>query len=114
MVRVELPFHLRKLADIERVDDRPLRHQRPHVDRDLAIEVSQLPQVKRQFDPDHYFYLTYSVCTSTATTGGRSCTIAFHESPASAEQYTCPPVVPKYTPHASSESTSIASRSTLT
>ncbi len=28
--------------------------------------------------------------------------------------YTCPPVVPKYTPHSSRESTAIASRSTLT
>ena len=34
--------------------------------------------------------------------------------PASAETYTCPPVVPKYTPHGSSASTAMASRSTLT
>jgi len=36
-----------------------------------------------------------SVCTSTDSTAGRSRTIGAHESPASFEQYTCPPVVPK-------------------
>jgi len=36
-----------------------------------------------------------SVCTSTESTAGRSRTIGFQLSPASAEAYTCPPVVPK-------------------
>jgi hypothetical protein len=36
-----------------------------------------------------------SVCTSTLNTAGRSRTIGFQLSPASAEQYTWPPVVPK-------------------
>ena len=36
--------------------------------------------------------------------------MAVQWSPASAEAYTCPPVVPKYTPHGSSASTAIASR----
>src|SRR5262249_52254920 len=54
------------------------------------------------------------VCTSTEYTAGKSRTIGIQLSPASAEQYTCPPVVPKYTPQRSSESTAIASRSTLT
>jgi len=35
-------------------------------------------------------------------------------SPASADAYTWPPVVPKYTPHGSSVSTHIASRNTFT
>jgi hypothetical protein len=35
------------------------------------------------------------VCTSTDTTAGKSLTIASQLSPASAEAYTCPPVVPK-------------------
>ena len=35
-----------------------------------------------------------SVWTSTDNTAGRSCTIAFHESPPSGDTYTCPPVVP--------------------
>jgi len=52
--------------------------------------------------------------SSTETTAGRSRTIGFQVSPASFEAYTCPPVVPKYTPQESSESTAIASRKTLT
>jgi hypothetical protein len=55
-----------------------------------------------------------SVCTSTESTAGKSRTIGFQLSPASAEAYTCPPLVPKYTPHLSSESTAMASRNTLT
>ena len=35
------------------------------------------------------------VCTSTESTAGRSRTIGFQLSPASAEAYTCPPLVPK-------------------
>ena len=41
-------------------------------------------------------------------------TIGDQLSPPSADAYTCPPLVPKYTPHGSRESTDIASRSTLT
>ena len=55
-----------------------------------------------------------NVWTSTESTAGRSRTMGAQLSPASADKYTCPPVVPKYTPHLSSESTAIASRSTLT
>lgn len=55
-----------------------------------------------------------SVCTSTDKTGGRSRTMGIQRSLASAEAYTCPPVVPKYTPQRSSVSTAIASRSTFT
>ena len=36
-----------------------------------------------------------SVCTSTDSTAGRSRTIGAQVSPASADAYTCPPVVPK-------------------
>ncbi len=36
-----------------------------------------------------------SVCTSTLSTAGKSRTIGFQLSPASAEQYTWPPLVPK-------------------
>src|SRR5437016_6288178 len=55
-----------------------------------------------------------SVCTSTESTPGRSRTIGDQLSPALAEAYTCPPLVPKYMPHLSSESTAMASRNTLT
>ena len=55
-----------------------------------------------------------SVCTSTDSTPGKSRTMGAQLSPASAEAYIWPPVVPKYTPHLSSESTAIASRNTFT
>src|ERR1700674_3183242 len=55
-----------------------------------------------------------SVCTSTESTPGKSRTIGAQLSPASADAYTCPPLVPKYMPHLSSESTAMASRKTLT
>ena len=54
------------------------------------------------------------VCTSTDRTGGRSLTIGDQVLPASGDAYTCPPVVPKYTPQESRVSTAIASRRTFT
>ena len=76
---------------------------------DLAADVRQRPQMGREHDADHG-----SVWTSTDSTAGRSRTMGAQLSPESAEAYTCPPVVPKYTPHESSESTASALRSTLT
>src|SRR5262249_16936015 len=75
----------------------------------LAVDPRELGQVRRKHDADHR-----RVCTSTESTGGRSRTMGAQRSPASADAYTCPPVVPKYTPHGSSASTAIASRSTFT
>src|SRR5438132_2582311 len=75
----------------------------------LPFDVRQRPEVRREHHADHR-----SVCTSTESTAGRSRTMGVQLSPASGERYTCPPVVPKYTPHLSSESMAIASRSTLT
>jgi hypothetical protein len=60
------------------------------------------------------FSSRYSVWTSTDSTAGRSRTIGAQLSPPSDDPYTCPPVVPKYSPHGSSESTDIASRKTFT
>ncbi len=75
----------------------------------LTLHVGEVPQMGRENDADHD-----SVCTSTDSTDGRSRTMGAQLSPESDEAYTCPPVVPTYTPHESSESTAIASRSTLT
>src|SRR5688572_8905715 len=97
------------MVALERVEDRALRGRSVDVELQLPVDARERPQVRRQHDPDHG-----SVWTSTETTDGRSRTIGAQLSPASAEAYTCPPVVPKYTPHGSSESTAIASRSTLT
>src|SRR3990172_4712960 len=97
-----------RMAVLERVEHRALRGRTLDVELHLAVDVRQRPQVGREHDPDHG-----SVCTSTESTGGRSRTMGAQLSPASADAYTCPPVVPKYTPHGSSESTAIASRNTL-
>src|SRR6202008_2962543 len=77
--------------------------------RHLAVHPRERPEVGRQDHPDHV-----SDWTSTDRTAGRSRTIGIQLSPPSAEPYTWPPVVPKYTPQGSSESTAIASRSTFT
>ena len=74
-----------------------------------TINHDEIAQVRRQQYANHDI-----VCTSTDNTPGRSRAIAVHESPASADAYTCPPVVPKYTPHLSNVSTAMASRSTFT
>ncbi len=91
------------------VEDRALRNRTLDVERHLAIDARQRPQMMRKHHSDHG-----SVWTSTERTAGRSRTMGAQVSPASADAYTCPPVVPKYTPHASSESTAVASRNMLT
>src|SRR5947199_8178765 len=97
------------IAGLERVQSRAPRDPARHVELHLALHLRQRPQVRRQHHADHR-----SVWTSTDSTAGRSRTMGAQLSPASADAYTCPPVVPKYTPHGSSESTAIASRSTFT
>src|SRR2546421_5935706 len=78
----------------------------------ISRHARKQPQMRRHYNSNHG--PCHSTWTSTESTGGRSRTIGAHVSPASADVYTCPPVVPKYTPHESSESTAIASRNTLT
>ena len=97
------------VATLERIQYRALSNLSLHLKADLAVDVCQRPQMYGNYDSDHG-----SVWTSTDNTAGRSRTIGAQLSPASADAYTCPPVVPKYTPHESSESTAMASRSTLT
>src|SRR5205823_1652092 len=99
----------RRILSLQRIEHRPLRHRPGDVERHLTLDARQRSQMRRQFNPDHA-----SVWTSTDKTAGRSRTIGDQLSPASDDPYTCPPVVPKYTPHASSESMDIASRNTLT
>lgn len=101
-----------RIAGLERVDGRANCGRPLDLDTDFAADTCQRSQVRRQLDSDQRRHR--SVWTSTESTAGRSRTMEFQLSPASAEQYTCPPVVPKYTPHSSSESTDIASRSTFT
>ena len=79
-----------RIAGLERVEDRALRDRALDVELHLAADVRQRPQMRRQHDSDHG-----SVCTSTESTAGRSRTMGAQLSPASADAYTCPPVVPK-------------------
>src|SRR5213080_404519 len=98
-----------RIAGLERVEDRALRDPTLDIELHLAVDVRQLPQMCREHHADHG-----SVWTSTESTAGRSRTMGAQLSPVSADAYTCPPVVPKYTPHGSSESTANASRNTFT
>src|SRR5690349_10069379 len=59
--------------------------------RDLAPGTSERSQMRREYHSNHA-----SVWTSTLSTAGRSCTMGAQLSPASADAYTWPPVVPKY------------------
>src|ERR1017187_4880258 len=60
----------------------------------VSRNAGQRSQVRREFDAD-LDGTHASVCTSTDSTGGRSRTTAVQLSPASAEAYTWPPLVPK-------------------
>ncbi len=97
------------IAGLERVEDRALRGLTPNMELHLTRNPRERSQVCREDDPDHG-----SVWTSTDSTAGRSLTMGDQLSPESVDAYTCPPVVPKYTPHESSESTAMALRNTLT
>ena len=79
-----------RIAGLERVEDRALRGRALDVELHLAVDLRQRPQMIRKHDADHG-----SVWTSTDSTAGRSRTIGAQLSPASAEAYTWPPVVPK-------------------
>src|SRR5260370_1000255 len=98
-----------RIAGLERVEDRARSGRALDVELHLGADLRQRPQMIRQHHSNHG-----SVWTSTEATAGRSRTMGVQLSPASADAYTCPPVVPQYTPHLSSESTAIASRNTLT
>src|SRR3954469_10731716 len=107
-----------RISRLHSIHDRTHRHRPRNLHLDLAVYSRQVAQMVRQHHPhppDRLATTTHcSVCTSTDSTDGSSCKMAFHELPPSGEQYTCPPVVPKYTPQSSSRSTAIASRSTFT
>src|SRR5262249_2731030 len=98
-----------RIAGLERVEDRALCGLTLDVELYLAVDVRQRPQMCREDDADHG-----SVSTSTDSKAGRARAVGPQLAPPSGEAYSCPPVVPKYTPHGSSASTAIASRNTLT
>ena len=69
-----------RIARLECVEDGALRDRAFNVELHFAIDVRELPQMEREHDPDHG-----SVWTSTDRTAGRSRTMGFQVSPASAE-----------------------------
>lgn len=99
----------RRIARFERVEEGALCGRPLEIELHLVADACQRLQMLRK---DHAHHDT--VCTSTDRTAGRSRTIGAHVFPLFADAYTCPPVVPKYTPQESSESTAMASRRTFT
>jgi hypothetical protein len=97
------------IASLERVKHRTLGGLTLDVDLHLTADLCQYLQMRWKLNSNHG-----NVWTSTDWTDGRSRTMSAQVSPLSADAYTWPPVVPKYTPHESSESMAIASRNTLT
>src|SRR5262249_42678891 len=78
------------IGDFECVKDGALRYLTLDLELQLAAGARQRSQVRREDHSDHG-----SVWISTDRTAGRSRTIGDHVSPALAEAYTWPPVVPK-------------------
>src|SRR3954454_2681867 len=98
-----------RVASLEGIQDGAQRGRALHLEFYVAVDFRQGAQMGRKHDSDHE-----RVWTSTDRTGGRCWAMAVQVSPLSGEAYTCPRVVPKYTPHWSSESTAMESRSTFT
>src|SRR6202030_3215800 len=96
-------------ARLQRVQHGTQRRCPRHLQLHFAVKRRERPQMC-----GHHYANHANVCTSTESTAGKSRTMGFQLSPASADAYTCPPVVPKYTPHESMESSAIASRNTFT
>src|SRR5215469_1687641 len=83
-----------RIARFDRVHNRPNRYRSAYCELNFASHVRQGTKMRWQ----HHAYRSRChaiVWTSTDNTAGRSRTMGFHVSPASAEQYTWPPVVPK-------------------
>ena len=69
-----------RIVLLDRVEHQALGHRPGEIQPDLAADVGEVSQMRRQHHSDHG-----STWTSTDNTGGRSRTIGIHESPLSAE-----------------------------
>src|ERR1700737_43958 len=78
------------VARLQGIEDGFRRRLSLNLELHLTLDLGEIPQMRREDDPDHA-----RVCTSTESTAGRSRTMGFQLSPASADAYTWPPVVPK-------------------
>ena len=67
-----------RVLRLERIKHAALGYLAVDIEVHLAADASKVAQMRRQYDPDHG-----SVCTSTDSTGGKSCTIDVQLSPAS-------------------------------
>src|SRR5438034_6864733 len=106
-----------RIPGLERVEHRLLRDLARQIDVDFVVHLRERSKMCWQYDANHAappLRRGGSVWTSTDSTAGRSRTTGAQLSPPLVDAYTCPPVVPKYTPHDSSESAAIASRNTFT
>ena len=72
-----------RVASLKGIKNRPLRDLTLHFEVYLAADLRQRSQMRRQHDPNAPTHA--SVWTSTESTAGRSRTIGFQESPASAD-----------------------------
>src|SRR2546430_1879340 len=79
-----------RVAGLEGIEHRLRRRLSKDLELDLAFDLGEIPQMRRENDTNHF-----RVCTSTESTAGKSRTMGLQLSPASADAYTCPPVVPK-------------------
>src|SRR5438132_240970 len=79
-----------RILRLECVENRALRDLAFDLDFHLARGLRERSQMRGQHHADHG-----SVWTSTESTAGRSRTMGVQESPALADTYTWPPVVPK-------------------
>ncbi|GAA2095770.1 hypothetical protein GCM10009780_42610 [Actinomadura alba] len=79
-----------RVTRLERVEHQALCRRTLDRQAHLSVDPRERPQMRGEYDPDHD-----NVWTSTDSTAGRSRTMGSQPSPASADTYTCPPVVPK-------------------
>src|SRR5947209_9936523 len=77
------------VAPFQSIEDRALCHRALDVQLHFIANLRQVAQMIRKYYPDHG-----SVCTSTESTAGRSCTMTFQLSPPSACAETWSPADP--------------------
>src|SRR5947209_17784939 len=71
-----------RIPRLKRVEHRSQRDRTLDFKRQVAVNLRERSQMRRKYNSDHD-----SVCTSTDSTAGRSRTIGFQLSPASADAY---------------------------
>ena len=82
------------MAGLDCVEHRAERYVSRDLECNLAAHLRQRAERRGEHHTDHAC-VHESVCTSTESTAGKSCTIGAQLSPESLDTYTCPPVVPK-------------------